>query len=192
MLVVLKKEKSANVFLNRVITLKSSLIRVMKPGKKHLPIYAAREGVTYAFDYGQTIIFQDNFKYLGDIPFSVYFDFETTTTDGSVFFYPKMEIYDLNHFKEEHVPFFNKTTFDQLKDVASGVLAGEKAMSLAELFSEELKFTVDTFNDLVFKHYKFFEIDDIKKQIFRKENPINKQSTICSICGFPLDIENVG
>ena len=61
----------------------------MKPGKKHLPIYAAREGITYAFDYSQTIIFQDNFKYLGDIPFSVYFDFETTTTDGSVFFLPK-------------------------------------------------------------------------------------------------------
>ena len=50
--------------------------------------------------------------------------------------------------------FFKKTTFYQLKDVASGVLAGEKATSLAELFSEELKFTVDTFNDLVFKHYK--------------------------------------
>ena len=113
MLVVLKKEKSAFLiaFLNSVITVKSSLIRAMKPGKKHLPISAAREGITYVFDNGQIIIFQDNFKYLGDIPFSVYFDFETTTTDGSGFFYPKMEIYDLNHFKQEHVAFFNKTTF---------------------------------------------------------------------------------
>ena len=57
------------------------------------------------------------------------------------------EVYDLSHFKQEHVPFFNKTTFYQLKDAASAVLAREKATSLAELFSIELKFTVDTLND---------------------------------------------
>ena len=33
--------------------------------------------------------FRDNFKYLADVPFTVYFDFETTT-DGSPFFDPKM------------------------------------------------------------------------------------------------------
>ena len=105
--------------------------------KKHLSICAAREGITYAFDNGLIITFQDNFKYLGDVPFSVYFDFETTTTGGYVFFDAKMfvisycqlysfypslnlnkivifrsfqetteEIYDLNHVKQEHVPFF--------------------------------------------------------------------------------------
>ena len=89
MLVVLKKEKSANVFLNSVITLKSSLIRVMKPGKKHLPIYAAREGITYAFDYGQTIIFQDNFKYLGDIPFSAILILKQQQLTALFFFLPK-------------------------------------------------------------------------------------------------------
>ena len=57
------------------------------------------------------------------------------------------EIYDLSHFKQEHVPFFNKTTFYQLKDAASAALAREKATSLAELFSIELKFTVDILND---------------------------------------------
>ena len=65
------------------------------------------------------------------------------------------EIYHLNHFKQEHVPFFNKATFYQLKDAAFAVLAWEKATSLAELFSVELKFTVDTLNDwLVFKDHK--------------------------------------
>ena len=53
--------------------------------KKHLTICAAREGITHSFDNGQIITFQDNFKYLGDVPFTVYFDFETTTGD-SVFF----------------------------------------------------------------------------------------------------------
>ena len=47
--------------------------------KKHLTICAAREGITYSFDNGQIINFQDNFKYLGDVPFTVYFDFEITT-----------------------------------------------------------------------------------------------------------------
>ena len=105
--------------------------------KNHLSICAAREGITYVFDNGLIITFQDNFKYLGDVPFSVYFDFETTTTCGYVFFDAKMfvisycqlysfhpslnlnkivifrsfqetteEIYDLNHVKQEHVPFF--------------------------------------------------------------------------------------
>ena len=59
--------------------------------KKHLTICAAREGITYSFDNGQIINFQDNFKYLGDVPFTVYFDFKITTGD-SVFFDPKMFI----------------------------------------------------------------------------------------------------
>ena len=54
--------------------------------KKHLSICAAREGVT---DNGQIITFLDDFKYLGDVPFSVYFDFEITNTGGTVFLLPK-------------------------------------------------------------------------------------------------------
>ena len=49
--------------------------------KKHFSICAAREGITYAFDNGQMITFQDK----GDLPFTVYFDFETTTTGGCFF-----------------------------------------------------------------------------------------------------------
>ena len=104
--------------------------------KKHMSICAAREGITYSFDNGQIINFQDNLKYLGDVPFTVYFDFETTTGDFSFFdskmfvvsycqiysFHPSLnlnktvifrsfqqtveEIYDLSHFKQEHVSFF--------------------------------------------------------------------------------------
>ena len=57
--------------------------------KKHLTICAAREGITYSFNNGQIINFQDNFNYLGDVPFTGYFDLETTNGD-SVFFNPKM------------------------------------------------------------------------------------------------------
>ena len=44
--------------------------------KKHLQVCAAKEGVTYSFDNGQIISFQDNFKSLGDVLFTVYFDFD--------------------------------------------------------------------------------------------------------------------
>ena len=68
---------------------KKKKIRNEEAMKKHLTICAAREGITYSFDNSQIINFQDNFKFLGDFPFAVYYDFETTTGD-SVFFYPKM------------------------------------------------------------------------------------------------------
>ena len=55
--------------------------------KKHLSICTPREGINYAFDNGQIIIFQGNFNYLADVPFTVYFDFETTTAGGSLFFF---------------------------------------------------------------------------------------------------------
>ena len=57
------------------------------------------------------------------------------------------EIYDLSHFRQEHVFFFDKTTFFQLKDAASGDLVHEKAPSLAELLSTELKFSIDMLNN---------------------------------------------
>ena len=67
-------------------------------------------------------------------------------------------------------------------------------MSLAELFSVELKVIVDTLKDwfsMIIKP-RFFELDDIKKQIYMKENPIVNSKTICSICGSFLDVEGGG
>ena len=53
--------------------------------KKHLSVCAGRAGFIYSFDNRKIIDYQDNFKSLGDVPFSIYFDFETTT--GSVVFF---------------------------------------------------------------------------------------------------------
>ena len=53
--------------------------------QKHLSICPATGGITYSFDNSQIIDYQDNYKYIGDLPFTVYFDFETTT-GNSVFF----------------------------------------------------------------------------------------------------------
>ena len=105
---------------------------------KHISVCSAKEGITYSFDNAQIIDYQDNYKYMGDLPFSIYFDFKTTT-GNAVFFDSKMyvmsycmifscnkalnfykivifrsfqqtaiELYDISHFKQEHVPFFDK------------------------------------------------------------------------------------
>ena len=141
---------------------------------KHTKVCAVKEGIIYTFENGKIISFQDNFKFLGDVPFTVCFDFETTKGDV-IFLDPKMfvvsyceiytfhpslnldkififrsfqqgpeEIYDLNHFREKHISYFDKVTFNQLKDAATAVLAREKSFPLSELFSVELKFTIDT------------------------------------------------
>ena len=117
--------------------------------KKHTDVCSTKEGISYCFQNGEIISFQDNFKYLGNVPFTVYFDFETTTGDAVIFdpkmyvisycqiysFHPSLnldkivifrsfqqkadEIYNLRYFKREHVPFFDKTTFYQLKNSIS-------------------------------------------------------------------------
>ena len=111
---------------------------------------------------------------MGEVPFTVYFDFETTTRDR-IFHNPKMfvisyciiyvfhaslnldkivifrsfpqktdKIQNLDHFQEEHISYFDGITFQQLKDAATSVLVREKSTLLYELFSVELKFTIDT------------------------------------------------
>ena len=105
--------------------------------EKHTKVCASKEGIIYTFENGKIISFQDNLNFLGDVPFTVYFDFETTTGDG-IFLDPKMfivsycqvysfnpelnldkivkfrsfqqspeEIYDLNHFRRDHIPYFD-------------------------------------------------------------------------------------
>ena len=155
---------------------------------------------------------------MGDLPFSVCFDFETTT-GNAVFFDSRMyvmsycmifsfdkalnfnkfvifrnfqqtaiELYDISHFKQEHVPFFDQVTLRQLKDVTSAVAFREKCTSLAEMFSIELKSTIDTlklwFNQII--KPRFFELDNNQKECFKKDNPITK-GTLCSICDFPIN-----
>ena len=148
---------------------------------KHVKRCSSIEGIIYSFDNNKIISFQDNFGHLGDVPFTVYFDFETTIGDN-IFQDPKMfvisycqiyvfhpalnldkivifrsfqqsaeEIYKLNHFWQEHILCLNRVTFNQLKDAATSVLAREKSTSLSELFSVEVKFTTNNLNKW-FKH----------------------------------------
>ena len=152
------------------------------------------------------------------MPFTFCFDFETTIGDSILpdpkmfvvsycqiyAFYPDLkldkivifrsflqnteEIYSLNHFSQKHIKYFDAVTFNQLKDAATNVLVHQKSTSLSELFSVELKFTIDIldkwFNN-VFKS-KLLGLNEIQKKIFVKENPLDWSKACCCICGFKL------
>ena len=60
---------------------------------------------------------------------------------------------------------------------------------MAELFSVELKFTINTLKDYFSRLIKpnCFEIDSAKNQKFRKDKPIDKDS-LCCICDFSIAV----
>ena len=53
--------------------------------KKHLSICSCNAGFIFSFDNGKMVDYQDHYRNLGNFPFSIYYDFETTT--GSVLFF---------------------------------------------------------------------------------------------------------
>ena len=69
-----------------------------------------------------------------------------------------------------------------------------ESTSLVEIISVELKFTIDTLNDWFSNATKpkFIGVNDIKKQVFVKENTIVLSKTTCSICWFLLDVQAEG
>lgn len=147
--------------------------------QQHIATCAGQAGFSYSFDNGWVINYQDNYKKIGDLPFALYYDFETTT--GSVLFFdakmyvvsycivaafhPDLELprlyicrsYDqdhaqltsLVHFDNVQRNFFsdksnfNPKTLAQLRDAALAVENRKENTALAEMFSIELKFTVD-------------------------------------------------
>ena len=105
--------------------------------EKHIFSCSGKEGISYSFNSSKIIDYQDNYKYMDDLHFSIYFDFETAT-GSAVFFDSKIyvvsycmvlsfnkslnfdkmviyrsyqqtpgELYDISHFRQEHVPFFD-------------------------------------------------------------------------------------
>ena len=180
--------------------------------KKHLSCCAGKEGFIFSFDNRKIIDYQDHYKNLGDVPFNVYYDFETTT--GSVVFFdaklyvvsyctviafhPDLNIlrlvifrsYDqtpdkltsLTHFQALEYNFFankehfNKVTLKQLEDAAFSVQNREKNTALAEMFSIELKFTVDCLRFWFNKKHKFIELELDNQADFKQKNLITTET----------------
>ena len=53
--------------------------------KRHVENYAGIPGIVYNFKTKNLITFQDNFDAKGDLPFVMYFDFETTAATDNIF-----------------------------------------------------------------------------------------------------------
>ena len=83
---IVKFEKGKEKVINRTVRqchyCKHYFGKNQENMQKHLSICAAKEGITYSFDNSQIIDYQDNYRYIGDLRFTVYFDFETTTGDA--------------------------------------------------------------------------------------------------------------
>ena len=192
--------------------------------KKHLSCCAGKAGFVYSFDNGKIIDYQDHYKNLGDVPFSIYFDFEATT--GSVVFFdakmyvvgycmvvafhPELDIpricilrsYDqhadqltsLSHFEVLQCNFFadkdhyNRLTLKQLEDAAFSVLHREKNTALAEMFSVELKFTVDCLKFWFNKSHKINNLElELEEKIAYMQSHLKKGNTLCCFCDFPIE-----
>ena len=189
--------------------------------EKHLSCCAGKAGFTFSFGNGKIIDYQDNYKHLGDVLFSIYFDFETTT--GSVVFYdakmsvvsycmvivfhPELDIpricvfrsYDqsadqltsLSHFETLQYNFFadtshyNRVNLKQLEDAAFSVQHRDRDTALAEMFSVELKFTVDCLKFWFDKGHKInnLEVKLEDKLGFTQKHP-KEADTVCCLCDF--------
>ena len=53
--------------------------------QEHVNLCAGQAGFSFSSDNGKIVNYQDNFKKVGDLPFAIYYDFETMT--GSVVFF---------------------------------------------------------------------------------------------------------
>ena len=78
-----------------------------------------------------------------------------------------------NFFDDSQI--YKKNTFKQLEAAALTVKQKEKNTALTEMFSVELKFTVDCLKAWFEKNYKILEIGIYRKHKFIRENPIKKR-----------------
>ena len=61
------------------------LLNLKKKMKEHLSCCSGKAGFTFSFDNGKVIDYQDHYNNLGNMPFSINFDLETTTGNVVVF-----------------------------------------------------------------------------------------------------------
>ena len=171
-------------------------------------------GIIYKFEIQNIQTFFDNMKFLGGLPFSIYFDLETTAgkkvcnfdEDATlhpisyavvIAFHPALNIEkmsvvrsfnhtfqqlnDVSYLKDEMLPVIDRITTRQLRGCAAAVFTKKQKYSLIEVFSCELKFVINLLwlAEKIFNRYK--DLDMLTKQRFKRQNPINWESTNCVI-----------
>ena len=89
------EDKISNLTVKQCHYCENFFVKTKDAMEKYKKVCAVKEGIVYTFENGKIISFQDNFKYLGDVSFTVYFDFKTTT-GHVVFLGPKMFVVSLS------------------------------------------------------------------------------------------------
>ena len=144
-----------------------------KAFEKHISNCSQAAGILYKFDNKSIVSFEDNYRFLGNLPFAVYFDFQTITgsdifLDKKMYvisycmifaFHPKLKIdriivyrsfhqnqekiFNLSHLKEKTLQHVDSVTLNQLTDASLKVLEKKSRFTFSEMFSIELKLTID-------------------------------------------------
>ena len=98
----------------------------------------------------------------------------------------------LTHFQTLQYDFFddpknfNKTALKQLEEAAFSVQNREKNTASAEMFSIELKFTVDCLKFWFGKKHRIIETEVDFNSEFKQSNPLTK-TTLCCLCDFSIE-----
>ena len=77
-LYIQKEKKECQERINAISVIIAINLLSWKQGKKDMENCSGRPGVVYNFNNQNLISYQDNFHAKGDVPFVIYFDFETT------------------------------------------------------------------------------------------------------------------
>ena len=132
--------------------------------QEHLSCCSGKAGFNYVFDNGKILNYQDNYGKIGDLPFTIYYDFETTT--GSVaFFDAKMYVVSYCIIAAFH-PELNipriviYRSYDQHPDALK--------------------------SPAHFQKHKVLELNEETKLNFRENDP-QANETLCCLYDFPLN-----
>ena len=164
---------------------------------------SGKAGFTFSFNNGKVIDYQDHYKML----FFFYAKMFVVSYSIIVTFHPDLSLPRINIFRsydqsysllmslahffvlDFHVfndpDIFNKNTLKQLEAAALSVKQKEKNTALAEMFSVELKFSIDCLKSWFQKNHKISEIDLDQKLDFIRKNPV--KDSLCCLCDFPID-----
>ena len=132
--------------------------------QEHLSCCSGKAGFNYVFDNGKILNYQDNYGKIGDLPFTIYYDFETTT--GSVaFFDAKMFV----------ISYFIIAAFHPELNIPRIVIYRSY-----DQHPDALK------SPAHFQKHKVLELNEETKLNFRENDP-QANETLCCLCDFPLN-----
>ena len=69
----------------------NKFFKIKKKAENHLKVCSGKPGIVYNFCSQTLTSFEDNFKSKGDVPFTIYFDFETTSPTDADWLNPEVK-----------------------------------------------------------------------------------------------------